>query len=213
MIRLEYWAWSSPWALGMLWILAGTNTTPLWVAVICGALVVLTSTWPGLVDPKYKGRLSPVAAFAWLIRSTAHLGHLLRPPVDRNRLDLTRGPTYCVEWCLLAGLVVALLLLKIPFIAGQAWWFGLAVTIGTVSHFLTDLPTPTGVPVSAVYNWAAHGDLWRRHSLGWFPSDDTADGKFYAVPALFFVDVLMGLAMVGWLVPITSWLCGQVCHP
>jgi hypothetical protein len=205
-IKLEYQAWASPLAVGMTWGLIGTHTAPVWVGVACGLLVVFTSTIPGLVDPRYKGRMHPFAA---LVRYSAHLGHLLRAPTDRDRLDLSRGPTYCIEWCLLAGLVFALVLLKIPFIAtGEAWLLGAAVTIGTASHFLTDLQTSVGVPVSAVYNWVFHGDPWRRHSLGWFDTDDATQGKFYAVPVLFFVSSVMGLAMLGVLNPLMTLLVG-----
>jgi hypothetical protein len=53
-------------------------------------------------------------------------------------------------------------------LAPWALWFGLAAFAGTASHVVLDWMTPSGVPLSALYNWAVHREVWRRHACGWW---------------------------------------------
>ena len=204
MIRLGYRAVAAPVGLGMAWAITAAGAASVPVAAGCAGLVVASSTWPGLVHSRFKGRMHPAAA---LVRGSAHLGYKVAAPEGRELTDLDRGPSYCIEWCVLAGLLVVLVASQIPPLAQWAWWWGAAITVGTLSHVLADLPTPSGVPLSAVYNWVVHRDAWRRHSLGWFESDSAGE-HFLAVPILFLVTVIMAMAMVGWLSPVAGWLMG-----
>jgi hypothetical protein len=205
MMRLAYFAASAPVGLGATWTLGWTELTPWPAAVAFGVLVVVSSTWPGLVHPRYKGRMHPGAA---LVRGTAHLGYMVRTTKDQDRSDLDRGPTYCVEWCLAAGLAVALLAMQIPWVAGWAWLWGGAVALGCLVHVLVDWGTPTGVPGSVVWNLIRHGEVWRRHSLGWFTTDSGGD-MFLAFPAAFVLTGVMFLGMIGWLDPALRALLGM----
>lgn len=204
MMQLAYYAWAAPVALGTAWTLGHTGAAPWPAAAAVGSLVVVSSTWPGLVQPRYKGRMHPGAA---LVRGTAHVGYMVRTTKDQDRSDLDRGPTYCIEWCLGMGLAVALLAMQIPWVAGWAWLWGGAVLLGCLVHVLADWVTPTGVPLSMVWNIARHGEVWRRHSLGW-SSTDTAGDMFLAIPAAFVLTGLMFLGMVGWLGPALAALFG-----
>ena len=135
------------------------------------------------------------------------MGYMIRTEADKHRADVHRGPSHCIEWCLLAGLLVTLVTSLVPPIAPWCWWWGAAITVGTVSHILADLPTPSGVPVSATYNYVVHREVWKRHSLHWFATDSAGE-KFLAVPVLFLITVIMAMAMVGWLSPVAGWLMG-----
>lgn len=205
-MRLGHHATASPIGLGMAWAMVVTHAAPVVVAAGCAVLVVSTSTWPDLDHPRFKGRMHPGAA---LVRASGRLGYMMRTPADRQRGDVHRGPSHCVEWCVLVGLVVALVSLLVPPLAPWAWWWGAAVAVGCASHILADLPTPSGVPVSAVYNYVVHREVWKRHSLRWF-STDSAGEKFMAIPLLFAVSGVMVLAMVGVLGPVVSLLTGLV---
>lgn len=204
MMRLGHYATAAPVGLSVTWVMIVTAVAPAWVAVACGGLVVWTSTHNDLDHPRFKGRLHPGAA---AVRASAWAGYQLRTPRDVERGDFHRGPSHCVEWCALYGLVVALLTLQIPPLAPHAWWFGAAFAIGTATHIFADLPTPSGVPVSAIYNFLVHREVWRRHSLRWF-STDSAGERFLAIPTLFLVSTLMALQMLGLLGPLLTILTG-----
>jgi hypothetical protein len=204
MMKAGHYAVASPIAAGYGWTLLVVAVVPLPVAVVCAALVVRSSTWPDYDHPRFKGRMHPFAA---LVRGSARIGYAIRTDKDRDREDVHRGPSHCIEWCLLVGAVVALLALQIPPIAPWALWFGAAVTVGCASHIVADLPTPSGVPVSAVYNYLAHGEVWKRHSLRWF-STDSAGEKFLAIPAMYLLTGVMVLAMLGLLGPVVVLLTG-----
>lgn len=203
-MRVGYYAWAAPVALGATWAMSEAAGAPGPVSVGCGVLVLAASTWPGLVDARYKGRMHPGAA---LVRGTAALGYMVRTPKDRDRGDLDRGPTYCLEWCVLAGVAVALLAVCIPSMAEWALFLGGAAALGCAVHVVADLPTPTGVPMSLLWNVCRHGEVWRRHSLGWYATDSAGD-MFLAFPALFMLTGLMGLAMLGLLGPLVGALTG-----
>jgi membrane-bound metal-dependent hydrolase YbcI (DUF457 family) len=202
-MRLGHHATASPLGLGKAWSMVMLGV-PLPVAIACGALVVFSSTWNDLDHPRFKGRMHPGAA---LVRGSGHLGYMIRTEKDKHRDDVHRGPSHCIEWCLLAGLVVVLLTSQIPPIAPWCWWWGAAVFVGTTSHIIADCPTPSGVPFSAVYNYLRHKEVWKRHSLHWF-STDSAGEKFLAVPVMFLLTAIMAMGMVGWLSPVMGWLMG-----
>jgi hypothetical protein len=202
-MRLGHHATASPLGLGKAWAMVMLGV-PVLVAGACGLLVVLSSTWNDLDHPRFKGRMHPGAA---LVRGSGHLGYMIRTEKDKHRDDVHRGPSHCIEWCLLAGLMVVLVTSQIPPVAGWCWWWGAAVFVGTASHIIADCPTPSGVPFSAVYNYVVHKEVWKRHSLHWFATDSAGE-KFLAVPILFLFTALMAMAMVGWLSPVLGWLTG-----
>lgn len=202
-MRLGHHAVASPIAIGTAWAMV-TSGTNLIIALVCAYIVIHTSTWPDLDHPRFKGKYHPGAA---LVRTTGYLGYMLRTERDKERGDVHRGPSHCIEWCLLAGLTVGALAALIPFTAAWSLWLGAAVFIGTTSHILADLPTPSGVPLCATYNYIRYREVWRRHSLHLF-STDSAGERFLAVPAMFLLSTVMLLAMLGWLIPLTTWLLG-----
>lgn len=195
---------AAPVALGMAWGLASSALVPVPVAIGMGVLTMLSCTWNNLDDPRWKGRMNPAAA---LVRGSARVGYMLRTERDQDRTEVYRGPSHCIEWCVLVAAVVALLTAQIPFLAPWCWWWGGAVLVGCVLNVIADLPTPTGVPLSAFYNALVHRQVWKRHSLGWFTSD-TGGGNFLWVPVLGFVTLLMVLGMLGVLRPIGVWMFG-----
>jgi hypothetical protein len=203
-IKVGCYAVAAPFAVVLAWLTQAVADVPLLVTVFTAALVVGSSTWPGLAQSRYKGRLHPAAA---LVRGSAVLGYRFRTTQDQPRGDLDRGPTYCLEWCVLAGVAVGVVFALVPPLAGWAGWFGAAVAVGCAAHVFIGLTTPTGAPVSAVWNWWRHGEVWARHSLGWCDTDSGGD-RALAVPALFLVTGVMVLGMVGWLGPLLGLLTG-----
>lgn len=204
MMKAGHYAVAAPPATGMAWGMVVLAEQPVWVALGCAVLLIRSCTWPDLDHPQFKGRMHPGAA---LVRGSGHLGYMLRTAKDKDRNDVHRGPSHCVEWCLIVGGVFGLLTAQVPFIAPWAVWWGAAVAIGCVTHILADWPTPSGVPISAVYNWLVHGEVWRRHSLHWF-STDSAGEKFLAVPALYLITAVMVMGMMGILGRVVQFLGG-----
>lgn len=91
--------------------------------------------------------------------------------------DLHRGPTHCLEWCVLVGLLFYAAAWASVMFAPWAFWFGLAAFAGTASHVLLDWMTPSGVPLSITWNYVAWSatagrradrQVWRRHAAGWY---------------------------------------------
>lgn len=203
-MRAGHHAAAAPVALGYaygahsLGGVSGLGTVPLAV------LVVAASTWNDLDHPRFRGKMHFGAA---LVRGSGRLGYLLRTPKDKARDDVHRGPSHCLEWCLLLGLLVTGLTWRAGVSLGYAPWLGGAVALGTASHIAADVMTPSGVPVSALYSWLRHGEVWRRYSLGWFATDSGGE-RFLAVPIFYGITTVMGLAMVGALVPLLSALTG-----
>lgn len=204
MMRLGHYAVAAPIGLGLAWTEAAVANLPLLVATTSAWVVVFFSTANDLDHPRFKGKMHPGAA---LVRGTAWLGYQWRTDRDKHRTDYHRGPSHCLEWCVLVGVVFGLLTYRIPFLAPWAIWWGAAVAIGCASHVLADLPTPSGVPVSCIYNYIRYGEVWRRHSLRWFATDSAGE-KFLAVPVMFFLTGIMALAMIGLLGPIVHLLVG-----
>lgn len=203
MIDLMHRAIAYPIALGVGWAVTAAGQ-PWLVAVGCSALVRAAAVVPNLDDARYKGRWHFPAA---MVRGSARVGYKLRAVLDEERTDMSRGPVHTLEWCALLGLATWALLGAIPWVAPWAWWFAGSVFIGCASNVLTNWATPTGVPLCATYNWFAHRQLWKRHSLNLVTSD-TGGSHFLLVPVLFFVSALMVLGMIGWLGPIARWMVG-----
>lgn len=109
------------------------------------------------------------------VRWTARIGYRIRTKRDIYREDLHRGPSHCIEWCALVGLLMAWLTAGMPGLivgassplAPYCWWFALAAFLGTASHVGLDWMTPSGVPFSAIYNYFRYGKVWRRHAAAW----------------------------------------------
>lgn len=202
-------ATAAPFALGYAWTLVGTDTVSAPLAIAAGALVIGSSTWPDLDHPRFKGRIGIAPFFAWVTRLFADVGYRIRTAEDVRREDYHRGPSHCLEWAVLLGAVVALLIGRaVPMLTGgAAWTIGAAVTIGCVSHVLADAMTPAGVPVSAIYNYLRHGEVWRRHSLGLFATDSCGEHMAWT-PAFYVVTGVMFLGMVGLLGPVATLLVG-----
>ena len=208
-MRQGHYAAASPISLAWAWVLvlSGVN---MFIALSCAGLLVWSSTWNDYDHPRFRGKMHPAAA---LVRGTGRLFYMVRTSRDQARTDVHRGPSHCVEWCLLlGGLVMGSLLAFVPPLAPWAVWIGASVALGTISHVLADWMTPSGVPLSATYNVIAHREVWRRHSLNWF-STNTGAEKFGAVPVLYLLSIMIMLAMVGLLGPLVGWLFGMVRVP
>jgi membrane-bound metal-dependent hydrolase YbcI (DUF457 family) len=116
---------------------------------------------------------------AMAVRWSARAGYRIRTRHDRHRTDLHRGPSHSLEWCAMFGLAVGVLAsLAFGYWGEAGWglWFGIAVATGTASHVLLDWMTPSGVPLSALYNVTLYPllrrgrnrQVWRRHACGWW---------------------------------------------
>lgn len=136
----------------------------LLVHLALGLAVVGCAKWNDLDHPRLKGKRHPGAA---LVRLTARIGYRIRTPRDRFRTDLHRGPSHCLEWCVLAGVAVGLVAGQVPWLAPWAFWWGLAIFLGTSSHVWIDALTPSGVPISALFNFFWYDEVWRRHAFAW----------------------------------------------
>lgn len=201
-------ATAAPCALGYAWTLVGTGVAPGPLAIAAGVLVIGSSTWPDLDHPRFKGRIGVAAFFAWVTRFFAAIGYMIRTEGDVRREDYHRGPSHCIEWAILLGGVVTLLVGQaVPMLVEDAWTLGLAVTIGCVSHVFADAMTPAGVPISAVYNMVVHREVWRRHSLGLFATDSCGEHMAWT-PAFYAITGVMFLGMVGLLGPVSTLLVG-----
>lgn len=136
-----------------------------WVAGAFTVTAVMVScTTPDLDHPRFRGRVHPGAA---LVRTTARWAYRIRTDRDRERTDTHRGPSHSLEWCAVVGLLVAFLASRVPFLDPYVWWLALGAFVGTASHVVMDAMTPSGVPVSAVFNYFRYGEVWRRHAFGW----------------------------------------------
>lgn len=204
MMRPGHYAVATPLGLGAAYSETMWLSVPWYVATVCAVVTVQTSTWNDLDHPRFKGKYHPGAA---LVRASAWVGYKWRTDRDKDREDFHRGPSHCLEWCVLVGVAVWALVAHIPFIAVWAPWLSIAVTLGCASHVLADWPTPSGVPISCIYNYFRYGEVWKRHSLRWFATDSAGE-RFLAVPVMFFLTGVMALAMVGWLGPMFYWLVG-----
>lgn len=164
--------------------LSGLATLAAWVTVVVlhsllGATAWGVSTWNDWDLDWYKDRLHP----AFLARWSARWLYRIQTEHDafaRHKLamdDLHRGPTHCLEWCLLVGAVFYTLATLSVVLAPWAWWFALAAFAGTASHVLLDWMTPSGVPFSITWNYLAWSFtakrraervFWRRHAAAWW---------------------------------------------
>jgi hypothetical protein len=154
--------------------------------------IAVSCSWANDWDlSRYRDRSHPGAAYA---RMTARAMYRLRTSRDLDRweylakrfpdqepppLDLHRGPTHSIEWCLLtSGLIGGFVSIFPPF-SMLGWWIGAAVFLGLFGHVVVDSLTPSGVPGSFVLNYLLYGECWRRHAVslrwhevGWGGVDD-----------------------------------------
>jgi hypothetical protein len=145
---------------------------PIWARLGAAGVCYAVSTVNDWDHPRLGLRWHPGAI---VVRWTARIGYRIRTRRDIPRLDLHRGPSHCIEWCALVGLLVTWLAAGAPGLivgaspptAPYCWWFGFAAFLGTGSHVLLDWMTPAGVPFSAIYNWLRYDMVWRRHACAW----------------------------------------------
>jgi len=166
-MKVTHQAGAAPVALGLIvWVDA-----PVPVRLGLGVVAWGLSTVNDWDHNNYKRRMHFGAA---VVRWTARAGYRLQARNDklaRRKLeadDLHRGPSHSLEWCALVGLAAMVLATATTVLAPWAVWFGLAAFAGTASHVLLDWMTPSGVPLSALYNLVIHREVWRRHACGWW---------------------------------------------
>lgn len=169
----------------------GPEVADVAVRVIFFVVAEATSTVNDWDHSRFRDRGHPGAAFA---RATARAMYRLHTSRDEARweylerrypdqepppIDLHRGPTHSIEWCLLVAGALAFLAAMFPPTAPTWWVIGLAVLLGTGGHVAIDSLTPAGVPGSMIYNYLRYGEVWRRHAVslrwhevGWHGVDD-----------------------------------------
>lgn len=130
--------------------------------------VMAVCTAPDWDHPRFEGRVHPLAAASrWYVR----LGYrLLATDKDRRRRgdrlrDTHRQLTHCLETAALMGLLAFGLLSISEQTRPVAWLVGLGVAIGWADHCLLDWCTPSGVPMSVLYNRWRHKEAFRRTTL------------------------------------------------
>lgn len=192
---------AAPFGLALAAVMVSEPTV---VRIAAGVVVVATSKLPDLDHPRWSGRLRPDAA---LVRLSARLGYMIRTSRDEYREDLHRGPTHCVEWCLLVGALAAALSLRVPPLAPYALWWGVAVAVGTGTHLLGDVITPSGIAVCATWNYFRHGAVWRRHSLNILYTDSGAE-HLLVLPLAWIATGVLALAWLGLFEPVLGALTG-----
>ena len=100
MMKPGHLAASAPIGLSIGWI-AGT---PLLTTLQITALTMYSSIWCDWDHPRLKNRENHIGAAA--IRGMCKYGYRCRTSSDKIRDDYHRGPTHCIEWCILIGLFV-----------------------------------------------------------------------------------------------------------
>lgn len=216
MMKRGHRACAAPFALGYSYIGAATEWVNPIVAALGAGLIVYFSTFPDYDHPNYRGKRNPVAA---AVRGSAKLGYLIRTDNDRIREDQHRGPSHCLEWCVLLGLVLTApmvaLSVAVPGVipASLIWFIGGAISMGAASHIVGDVMTPSGVPFSVLYNVIAYRgkdrQVWRRHALGLFVTDSAGE-RVGAVPVLYLITAIETLAMVGGLPALWRATTGDI---
>lgn len=148
------------WTVADLW----DWTAPGLLAGTFAAFAVMTvCTAPDWDHPRFEGRMHPLASVSrWYARL---LYRKLRTDKDRQRADLHRGPTHCLETALLMGVLFAGVLAISEQTRPFALAVGVGVTIGWADHVMLDWCTPSGVPVSFLWSRLRHGVYWRRTTL------------------------------------------------
>lgn len=170
-MREGHTAAATPAAVMWGWTVAqqsGWGGTGLLLGGLAGASVMVVCTAPDWDHPRFEGRVHPLAAASrWYVR----LGYqLLATGKDRRRRgdrlhDCHRMLTHCLETAMLMGLLAAGLLSISEQTRPVAWLVGVGVTIGWADHVLLDWCTPSGVPVSVLWNRVRHGEAFRRTTL------------------------------------------------
>jgi membrane-bound metal-dependent hydrolase YbcI (DUF457 family) len=151
MMKAGHYACATPLGLAYAYGAAGLGDVHPVAAVPLAVVVVYSSTWPDLDHPRFKGRIGIAPFFAALVRGTAAI-------VYRVNEDYHRGPSHSIEWCVLVGVLIGGLTVHAGLPGAAGVWVGGAVALGTASHILADLMTPSGVPVCATWNYLRHGE-------------------------------------------------------
>ena len=160
-------------------------------------LALATSTVNDWDHSRFRDRWHPGAMFTRVTARALYRIHTSRdldrweylarrfPDREPPPIDLHRGPTHAVEWCLLVSGALAWGAAEFPPTSLVWSWALLAALLGTAGHVGIDALTPSGVPGSMVYNYLVHGEVWRRHAVslrwhavGWRGVDDGAPITF-----------------------------------
>lgn len=201
---------TAPFAIGYGYAAAVTEWVPPLVAVAGAGLIMLFCTFPDYDHPRFRGKRNPIAA---AVRNSAKLLYLIRTEHDVERADQHRGPSHCIEYNLAVGALVMSPVLILDGPVDLYAFLALAVALGGITHVLGDLMTPSGVPLSVLWNLLAYRgaerQVWRRHALGWFVTDSAGE-RVGAIPVLYAISAIELGAMVGALGPIWSATTGDV---
>lgn len=182
---------------------AGMTGEPTAVRIGCAVLVIASSTYPDLDHDRFSRRLHPGAA---LVRWMARLVEAsTRTQLDEPRTDAHRGFSHTVPGCLVFGGVFVALTAMVPPLAPWCWWWGLAVTVGTLSHLAGDVITPSGIPI--LFPLVRDGRRWKRYSLRLVYTDSAAE-HLIVVPLLWAVTSVLSLGLLGLLGPALALLTG-----
>lgn len=164
-MREGHIAAAAPAALMYAWSAAESAPTLVEAFIVGGtaaAAVMSVCTAPDWDHPRYEGRMH---FFAALSRAYARACYKIVRVNDRERRDLHRGPTHCLETAVLVGLLMFGLMSISEWTRPQALIIGVGVTIGWADHILLDALTPSGVPLSAIYSAIRYKEVWRRYTV------------------------------------------------
>lgn len=169
---------SLPPAVLYAWALPAPNAVRLTAA----GLVVFSVLWPDLeaqhstIKYLFKPVTLPLAAVTrmvcWLV------WRWTRNPEKDKQPRIHRGFTHTAPGCALFGFVTAGVVSSAPGGLAVAWCYGLAVFVGTMTHYFGDRVTMGGVPALTWPVPNTDGQVWYSVSWDLFEVDSPAENRF-----------------------------------
>lgn len=192
-------------AAGVGIALAAVAPVPAPVKVAMFTVCWHAGSWPDYDTPGStpSRELGPLSAFISAV--VQFVAFLVQAATGDSvaRSGVHRGWTHCVESCALAGAGIGYVCtLAMPMEYGV--WIGLAAFSGAFSHVvLGDIFTPSGVPLSLLWNLCTPGPNWRRHHI---PVGMTTDQPSEHLVFMGAVRIAIVATMVAVTVPVTTHL-------
>lgn len=207
---------TSPLAVELAPVGIGGPARVLALAGVWSFVSGVGALWPDIDHkPAVISKLLWITGIGWLMRVASRFTYQATRTERDKPTGCHRTLTHTIPFVALTGAGVGALLLISPSTAPWAWFFGVALAIGTLMHIFGDALTLTGVPLY----WPLldhHGRRWGTRGVPrWMRF--RAGGK-YGEPAATFA--FTGLAMaVGalvlvadgapWWVPVMTLLEGR----
>lgn len=179
-MRTGHHAAATPCAVGLMWVCVAVGAlgdipllVRLVVLLVMTFLVRYSSAWPDFdqLTSSISNDIPLVSqVVSRLVRFVSWRVHVAtRTSKDKVKPhgDCHRDFTHTIEGCALFGGTVWAGTAPIPFVGVFAFWWGLAVFTGCVSHMLADSLTPSGVPLSLIVNLLLRRGAWVRYCVGY----------------------------------------------